>query len=64
MTAKHTEGSVIDRLRSVQQSGKLVGSMNSSGGLSVAASNPAIFVSLAVGGDSFDDQVLMDDQDD
>ena len=64
MTATHTEGSVIDRLRSVQQSGKSVGLMNSSGGLSVAASNPDIFVSLAVGGDSFDDQALMDDQDD
>ena len=78
MTTTPTEGSMIDRLRSVQQSGKSVGLMNSSGGLGViessdeldildsrggVVSNPDTFASLAAGGDSFDDQVLMDDHD-
>ena len=42
MTATPTEGSMIDRLRSVQQSGKSVGLMDSSGGLGVSDSSVGI----------------------
>ena len=62
MTATPTEGSIIDRLRSVQQSDKSVGLMDSSGGLGGEVSDPATFASLVAGGDSFDDHVLMEDQ--
>ena len=62
MTATPTEGSMIDRLRSVQQSDKSVGLMNSSGGLGGEVSDPATFASLVAGCDSFDDHVLMEDQ--
>ena len=48
---------MIDRLSSVQKSGKSVGIMESSGGLGVAVSDPATFSSLAAGGDSFDDRL-------
>ena len=47
---------MIDRLRSVQQSGKSVGIMESSGGLGVAVSDPATFSSLSAGGDFFVDR--------
>ena len=71
MTVTPTEGSMIDRLRSVQQSGKSVGLMDSSGGLGVVdsrcgiddvVSDTAKFSSLVAGGDSFDDHILMEDQ--
>ena len=52
-----TEYSMVDRLRSVQKSGKSVGIMESSGGLGVTVSDPATFSSLAAGGDSFDDRL-------
>ena len=81
MTVKPTEGSMIDGLRSVQQSGKSVGLIDSSGGLGViyssgklrivdqssglggVVSDSATFSSLTSDGGSFDDQVLMEDQD-
>ena len=47
---------MIDRLRSVQQSGKSVGIMESSGGLGFAVSDPATFSSFVAGGDLFVDR--------
>ena len=47
---------MIDRSRSVQQSGKSVGITESSGGLGVAVSDPATFSSLSAGGDFFVDR--------
>ena len=48
---------MINRLRYVQQSGELVGIMESSGGLCIEVSDPDSFSSLAAGGDSFDDKL-------
>ena len=62
ITITPAEGSMIDRLCLVQQSGKSVGLMDSSGGLSVTVSDLATFASLAAGSDLFDDQTLMEVQ--
>ena len=60
MTAVPTEDFIIDKLHLVQQSGKSVGLMDSSGRLSGEVSDPTTFASLAAGGGSFDCHILME----
>ena len=61
MTAAPTEGFIIDRLHLVQQSGKSVGLMDLSGGVSGEISDPTTFASLAADDGSFDYHILMKD---